>query len=87
MNYGDDLTSVLAVAGIILVLVLIITQFAATWRARIVAQRDDSHFRELNQKYAELLLEQEDLRARVANELLSVRQSVTSMERMMRELE
>lgn len=86
MNNGNDLTSLLAVAGVILVLVLIITQFAATWRARIVAHRDDDHYRELSQKYAELLLEQEDLRERVATELTGVRLSVTSMERMMREL-
>ncbi|MBB5113265.1 MULTISPECIES: hypothetical protein [Micromonospora] len=87
MNPGDDLTGLLAVAGIILVLVLVITQLAATWRARIVAQRDDDRYRELNQKYAELLLEHEDLRQRVANELTGVRQSVTSMELMMRELD
>ncbi|AEV81913.1 hypothetical protein ACWT_0898 [Actinoplanes sp. SE50] len=86
MTYGNDLTSLLAVAGIILVLVLIVTQAAATWRARIVAQRGDEHYRELNHKYAELLLEHEDMRERVASELTGVRQSVTSMERMMREL-
>lgn len=87
MNYGNDLTSLLAVAGIILVLVLVITQVAATWRARIVAQRDDEHYRDLNHRYAELFLEHEELRERLASELTGVSRSVTSMERMMRQLE
>ncbi|GGN55257.1 hypothetical protein GCM10010112_05830 [Actinoplanes lobatus] len=86
MSYGNDLTSVLAVVGIVLVLVLIITQVAATWRARIVAQRDDDHYRELSQRYAELVLEHDELRRRVAGELTGVRESVVSMEQMMREL-
>ncbi|RKN43214.1 hypothetical protein D7294_10275 [Streptomyces hoynatensis] len=76
----------LGTAGVFALLIVVVWQFAATWRARMLATREDEYKR-LTVKYAELLEDNTEILRRYTDELSETRKSVDSMERMMRELD
>ncbi|WP_461005772.1 hypothetical protein [Streptomyces capparidis] len=67
-------------------MIVIVWQIAATWRARLLAAREDEYKR-LAAKYAELLEDSVELQRRTAEELTQARTALASMEKMMREIE
>ncbi|MFE5891242.1 hypothetical protein ACWCQZ_31710 [Streptomyces sp. NPDC002285] len=80
-------------AGVFTLLIVIVWQAAATWRARMLAAREQQ-YKDLAAKYAQLLEDTVELQRRTAegqqqtlNELTQTRLSVSSMEKMMREIE
>lgn len=73
-------------AGFFLLLIVIVWQVAATWRARMLAAREEQ-YRQLAQKYAELLEDNVELQRRSLEEQAETRKAVASMEKMMREIE
>jgi hypothetical protein len=81
-----DWAGVVGAGGVFLLLIVIVWQFAATWRARALAARE-SQYRELATKYAQLLEDNVELHRRTLEELTQTRTSLTSMEKMMREIE
>ncbi|MGP3976736.1 hypothetical protein ACTWQF_22535 [Streptomyces sp. 8N114] len=87
---GADAAGVWAAAlgsgGIFVLLIVIVWQIAATWRARMLAAREQQ-YKALAQKYAELLEDNVELHRRSLDELTQARQSIASMEKMMREIE
>ncbi|MGW7354440.1 hypothetical protein [Streptomyces sp. NPDC054784] len=96
MNYGqptvlaDDPAGVwaagLGTAGFFALLIVVVWQIAATWRARMLAAREEE-YRKLAHRYAELLDDNVELHRRSIEELTEARKSIASMERMMREIE
>ncbi|ONK12281.1 hypothetical protein [Streptomyces sp. MP131-18] len=76
----------LGTAGVFALLIVVVWQIAATWRARMLASREDEYKR-LSVKYAELLEDNTEILRRYTDELGETRKSVASMERMMRELD
>ncbi|WP_190138527.1 hypothetical protein [Streptomyces longispororuber] len=85
-GWDSDPTGALAVGGVCLLLIVVVWQIAATWRARMLAAREDQ-YRELARKYAQLLEDNVEIQRRTTDELTQARKAVTSMERMMREIE
>ncbi|RBM22047.1 hypothetical protein [Streptomyces sp. PT12] len=73
-------------AGVFAFLIVVVWRIAATWRARMLASREDE-FRRLAVKYGELLEDNTEILRRYTDELTETRKSVASMERMMRELD
>ncbi|MEU6673646.1 hypothetical protein [Streptomyces sp. NPDC046853] len=80
-------------AGFFLLLIVIVWQVAATWRARMLAAREEQ-YKALATKYAQLLEDNVELHRRSVEELKQTREelaqtrySVSSMEKMMREIE
>lgn len=80
-------------AGFFLLLIVIVWQVAATWRARMLAAREEQ-YKALAVKYAQLLEDNVELHRRsidemrqTREELAQTRHSVGSMEKMMREIE
>ena len=72
---------------VFVLLIVLVWQIAATWRARMLAAREEQ-YRQLAHKYAELLEDNVELHRRSIEELTQARQSINSMEkRMMREVE
>ncbi|MFD5316993.1 hypothetical protein [Streptomyces sp. NPDC127098] len=76
----------LGTAGIFALMIVVVWQVAASWRARMLAGREDEYKR-LARKYAELLEDNTEILRRYTDELTETRRSVASMERMMRELD
>lgn len=76
----------LGTGGVFLLMIVLVWQIAATWRARMLAARE-REYKELAQKYAQLLEDNTELQRRLLEEMNETRQSVTSMERMMREID
>ncbi|AXK36661.1 hypothetical protein DVA86_32940 [Streptomyces armeniacus] len=76
----------LGTGGLFALLIVIVWQIAATWRARMLAAREEQ-YKQLAQKYAQLLDDNVELHRRSIEELTEARKSITSMERMMREIE
>jgi hypothetical protein len=94
---GADTVGALAgavgAAGLFALLMVIVWQVAATWRARMVAAREQQ-YKDLSERYARLLEDTVELQRRTAEEqrqtleeLTRTRLAVTSMEKMMREIE
>lgn len=83
---GVDLAGVIGVGGVFLFLIVVVWQIAATWRARMLAAREEQ-YRQLAAKYAQLLEDNVELHRRSAEELAQARTAIASMERMMREIE
>ncbi|MEV6393825.1 hypothetical protein AB0M39_03420 [Streptomyces sp. NPDC051907] len=81
-----DWVGVAGACGFFLLLIVIVWQTAATWRARMLAAREDQ-YRELSTKYAQLLEDNVELHRRTLEELTQTRTSLASMEKMMREIE
>lgn len=82
---GSDWAGAAGAGGTFLLLIVIVWQVAATWRARMVAAREDQYKR-LAQKYAQLLEDNTELHRRTLDELSTARSSIASMEKMMREV-
>ncbi|SCK58414.1 hypothetical protein [Streptomyces sp. WMMB 322] len=73
--------------GVFVLLIVLVWQIAATWRARMLAAREEQ-YKELARKYAELLEDNVELHRRSIEELTAARRSVDALERkMMREVE
>lgn len=82
-----------AAAGFFGLLIVIVRQTAATWRARMLAAREEQ-YKDLAAKYAQLLEDSVELQRRsveeqqeTRKELARARHSVGAMEKMMREVE
>ncbi|TLS43427.1 hypothetical protein FE633_25885 [Streptomyces montanus] len=87
------LVAVVGAAGFFSLLIVIVWQGAATWRARMLAAREQQ-YKELAARYAQLLEDTVELQRRTAeeqrqtlDELTQTRLAVGSMEKMMREIE
>lgn len=76
----------LGTAGVFALLIVLVWQIAATWRARMLAAREEQ-YKQLAQKYAQLLEDNVELHRRSTEELTTARRSIASMEKMMREVE
>lgn len=76
----------LGTAGVFALLIVLVWQIAATWRARMLAAREEQ-YKQLSQKYAQLLEDNVELHRRSIEELTTARRSIASMEKMMREVE
>jgi hypothetical protein len=87
---AEDTAGVLAAgfgtAGFFALLIVVVWQIAATWRARMLASRE-VEYKKLAFKYSELLEDNTEILRRYTDELAETRKSVSSMERMMREVE
>ncbi|MBA0053845.1 hypothetical protein E0L36_24210 [Streptomyces sp. AJS327] len=73
-------------AGVFVLMIVVVWQIAATWRARMLAAREEK-YKELAQRYASLLEDNVELQRRTVEELTESRKAVASMEKMMREIE
>lgn len=74
-------------AGVFVLLIVLVWQIAATWRARMLAAREEQ-YKELARKYAELLEDNVELHRRSIEELTTARRAIDSLDRkMMREVE
>ncbi|GGZ89146.1 hypothetical protein [Streptomyces bluensis] len=87
------LVGAVGAAGFFSLLIVIVWQVAATWRARMLAAREQQ-YQELAARYAQLLEDTVELQRRTAeeqrqtlDELTQTRLAVGSMEKMMREIE
>lgn len=76
----------LGTAGVFALLIVVVWQVAATWRARMLAAREE-RYKQLAEKYAHLLEDSVELHRRSTEELTQTRHSLVSMEKMMREVE
>nr|WP_026184736.1 hypothetical protein [Salinispora vitiensis] len=85
VSVGDDWmgVSVLAVGCISVVLVVVVWQVAATWRARMLSARERQN-QELVVKCVRLLEENAELQRRTLAEIAQVREVTSAMEKMMR---
>jgi hypothetical protein len=87
---GDDAAGVIvgavAAAGFFALLIVVVWQIAATWRSRMLAAREEQ-YKQLAGKYVELLEDNLELHRRSLDELTEARRSITSVEKMMREIE
>ncbi|HZJ05907.1 MAG TPA: hypothetical protein VFD59_10600 [Nocardioidaceae bacterium] len=68
------------------VLVVVINQFGAFWRARI-ARREEAQDRALIERYEQLAGEQNRVHTAAATDLADVRERLTEIERLLREVE
>jgi hypothetical protein len=80
------LVGAVGAAGFFALLIVVVWQIAATWRAKMIAAREEQ-YRQLTIKYQQLLEDNLELHRRSIDELTEARRSLTSMERMMREVE
>lgn len=76
----------LGTVGVFALMIVIVWQVAATWRARMLAARE-GQYKQLTLKYAQLLEDNLELHRRSVDELTEARRSIASMEKMMREIE
>ncbi|MER7177199.1 hypothetical protein [Streptomyces mesophilus] len=83
---GEDWAGVVGAGGVFLFLIVIVWQIAATWRARMLAAREE-HYKQMALKYQQLLEDNVEIQRRTVEELTQARISVASMEKMMREIE
>ncbi|WP_328887961.1 hypothetical protein [Streptomyces sp. NBC_00316] len=73
-------------AGVFTLLIVVVWQVAATWRARMVAAREEP-CSQLAGRCAELLEDDVEQRRRTPEELTQARTSIASMEKVMREID
>ncbi|MGI5204800.1 hypothetical protein ACQEU6_24870 [Spirillospora sp. CA-108201] len=83
---SQDWAGVVGAAGVFLLLIVVVWQIAATWRARMLAAREEQ-YRRLAAKYAELLEDNVELQRHTLRELEQARTSIVSMEKMMRSID
>ncbi|MCZ7459054.1 hypothetical protein [Streptomyces sp. WMMC940] len=83
---STDWAGAVGAGGVFLFLMVVVWQVAATWRARMLAAREEQYKR-LAARYAELLEDNVELHRRTLEELTQARASITSMEKMMRSVE
>lgn len=86
VTLASDQAGAVGAAGVFLLMIVVVWQIAATWRARMLASREDE-YRRLAAKYATLLEDSVELQRRTAEELAQARTSIAAMEKMMREIE
>ncbi|MEU0046930.1 hypothetical protein [Streptomyces werraensis] len=87
------LVGAVGAAGFFSLMIVIVWQVAATWRARMLAAREEQ-YKELATRYAQLLEDTVELQRRTTEdqrrlleEVAQTRLAVGSMEKMMREIE
>ncbi|NKI40925.1 hypothetical protein [Streptomyces physcomitrii] len=83
---GTDWVGVAGAGGFFLFMIVAVRQLAATWRARMLAAREEQ-YKQLTLKYAQLLEDSVEIQRRSMEELTQARLSIASMEKMMREIE
>ncbi|MFJ6636440.1 hypothetical protein ACIQMR_34460 [Streptomyces sp. NPDC091376] len=83
---SGDWAGVVGAGGVFLFLIVVAWQIAATWRARMLAAREEQ-YKQLAAKYAALLEDNVELHRRTLEELTQARISIVSMEKMMRSIE
>ncbi|QKW08987.1 hypothetical protein HUT18_23990 [Streptomyces sp. NA04227] len=83
---GEQWVGVAGAGGFFLFLIVVVWQIAATWRARMLAAREEQ-YKQLALKYAQLLEDNVEIQRRSLDELAQARQSIASMEKMMREID
>lgn len=81
-----DLAGAIGAGGVFLFLIVVVWQIAATWRARMLAAREEE-YKQLAVKYARLLEDNVELHRRTLDELAQARGSLASMEKMMRSID
>ncbi len=83
---GGDWAGVVGAGGVFLFLIVVVWQIAATWRARMLASREEQ-YKQMALKYQQLLEDNIEMQRRSIEEQTQTRISLTSMEKMMREIE
>ncbi|MDG4861076.1 hypothetical protein P8605_23370 [Streptomyces sp. T-3] len=83
---GGDWAGVVGAGGVFLFLIVVVWQIAATWRARMLAAREEQ-YKQMAIKYQQLLEDNVEMQRRSIEELAQARISLASMEKMMREIE
>ncbi|NGO08707.1 hypothetical protein G5C60_14075 [Streptomyces sp. HC44] len=83
---GGDWAGVVGAGGVFLFLIVVVWQIAATWRARMLAAREEQ-YKLMALKYQQLLEDNVEQQRRSIEELTQARISLASMEKMMREIE
>ncbi|WP_419996785.1 hypothetical protein [Streptomyces boninensis] len=73
-------------AGFFALLIVVVWQIAATWRAKMLASREEQ-YKQMTLKYQQLLEDNLELHRRSLDELSETRRTVSSVEKMMREIE
>lgn len=77
---GADIVGAVGAGGLFLLLIVVVWQVAATWRARMLAAREEQ-YKQLAQKYAQLLEDNVALHRRSLEELTQTREAVAAVER------
>lgn len=83
---GETWAAALGTGGVFVLMIVIVWQVAATWRARMLASREEEYKR-LTATYARLLEDHLEVQRRTAEELTQARVAIASMEKMMREID
>ncbi|MBA2950452.1 hypothetical protein [Streptomyces himalayensis] len=83
---GEDWAGVVGAGGVFLLLIVVVWQLAATWRARMLAAREEQ-YKQMALKYQQLLEDNMEIQRRSMEDLTQARISLASMEKMMREIE
>ncbi|OEU93401.1 hypothetical protein [Streptomyces oceani] len=84
---ADVWAAALGTGGVFVLLIVLVWQIAATWRARMLAAQEE-RYKQLAEKYARLLEDNVDLHRRSVEQLAETRKSIEALEeRLPRELE
>ena len=78
---GGDWAGAIGAGGVFLFLIVVVWQIAATWRAR------EEQYKQMALKYQQLLEDNIELHRRSIEEMTQTRASLSSVEKMMREVE
>ena len=76
--FNEHLVATVAVIMVFLIPIVLLIQLGATWRARMIAARDEA-YRELARKSA-------DAQKRAGEEIAELRKQIESLERFLREV-
>ncbi|MFR9676127.1 hypothetical protein [Streptomyces sp. TR06-5] len=74
---GAEIVGAVGAGGFFLLLIVVVWQVAATWRARASIAREEQ-YKHLAQKYAQLLEDNVALQQRTVEEITETRRAVTS---------
>ncbi|RFU85910.1 hypothetical protein DY218_15000 [Streptomyces triticagri] len=83
---GADWAGAIGAGGVFLFLIVVVWQIAATWRARMLASREEQ-YKQMALKYQQLLEDNIEMQRRSVEEMTQTRISLSSVEKMMREIE
>lgn len=83
---GGEIVGAVGAGGLFLLLIVVVWQVAATWRARMLAAREEQ-YKQLAHKYAQLLEDNVALHRRSMEELTEARRAIGSVEKSMRSVE
>jgi hypothetical protein len=81
-----EIVGAVGAGGLFLLLIVVVWQVAATWRARMLAAREDQ-YKQLAHKYARLLEDNVALHRRNLDELTEARRTLTAVEQSVRAVE